>query len=155
MDGLAAGIAAIASTFLAISFATSGQPTEALMLAVFAGRTDRFSNLQTRTLPRYLWEIAVRCLLGFSSPVPRVDERLRRRSRSFIPVLAVPILVLFIPIFDTTFVTVLRKLSGRSASQGGGIIPHIAWWRWECLNGVPSGCYMDWRFLSGLLALNR
>jgi UDP-GlcNAc:undecaprenyl-phosphate GlcNAc-1-phosphate transferase len=34
-------------------------------------------------------------------------------------VLAVPILVLFIPIFDTTFVTVLRKLSGRAASQGG------------------------------------
>ncbi len=39
--------------------------------------------------------------------------------RSFLPVLAVPILVLFIPIFDTTFVTVLRKLSGRAASQGG------------------------------------
>jgi UDP-GlcNAc:undecaprenyl-phosphate GlcNAc-1-phosphate transferase len=33
--------------------------------------------------------------------------------------LAVPILVLFIPIFDTTFVTVLRKLSGRAASHGG------------------------------------
>jgi UDP-GlcNAc:undecaprenyl-phosphate GlcNAc-1-phosphate transferase len=41
------------------------------------------------------------------------------RSRSFVPVLAVPILVLFIPIFDTTFVTILRKLSGRAASQGG------------------------------------
>jgi UDP-GlcNAc:undecaprenyl-phosphate GlcNAc-1-phosphate transferase len=27
--------------------------------------------------------------------------------------------VLFIPIFDTTFVTILRKLSGRAASQGG------------------------------------
>ena len=39
--------------------------------------------------------------------------------RSLLPVLAVPILVLFIPIFDTTFVTVLRKLSGRAASQGG------------------------------------
>src|SRR5260370_35826860 len=41
------------------------------------------------------------------------------RSRSFLPVLAVPILVLFIPIFDTTFVTILRKFSGRAASQGG------------------------------------
>src|SRR5258705_4114559 len=41
------------------------------------------------------------------------------RSRSFLPVLAVPILVLFIPIFDTTFVTLLRKVSGRAASQGG------------------------------------
>ena len=41
------------------------------------------------------------------------------RSRSLLPVLAVPILVLFIPIFDTTFVTILRKISGRAASQGG------------------------------------
>ena len=41
------------------------------------------------------------------------------RSRSLLPVLAVPILVLFIQIFDTTFVTILRKLSGRAASQGG------------------------------------
>src|SRR5207245_2385126 len=41
------------------------------------------------------------------------------RSRSLASVLAVPILVLFIPIFDTTFVTILRKLSGRAASHGG------------------------------------
>ena len=41
------------------------------------------------------------------------------RSRSFLPVLVVPILILFIPIFDTTFVTILRKFSGRAASQGG------------------------------------
>jgi UDP-GlcNAc:undecaprenyl-phosphate GlcNAc-1-phosphate transferase len=41
------------------------------------------------------------------------------RSRSFLPVLAVPILILFIPIFDTTLVTVMRKLSGRAVRQGG------------------------------------
>jgi len=31
----------------------------------------------------------------------------------------VPVLVLFVPIFDTTFVTVLRKAWGRKASEGG------------------------------------
>src|SRR5215831_8534335 len=36
MDGLAAGIAAIAASFLAMSFGVSGQSNEALMLAVFA-----------------------------------------------------------------------------------------------------------------------
>src|SRR6185503_10890657 len=41
------------------------------------------------------------------------------RTRSFLPVIAVPVLTLVIPIFDTTFVTLLRKLSGRAASQGG------------------------------------
>jgi UDP-GlcNAc:undecaprenyl-phosphate GlcNAc-1-phosphate transferase len=34
-------------------------------------------------------------------------------------VLAVPVLTLFVPIFDTTFVTVLRKMRGLPASQGG------------------------------------
>jgi UDP-GlcNAc:undecaprenyl-phosphate GlcNAc-1-phosphate transferase len=41
------------------------------------------------------------------------------RSRSILPVLAVPALILFVPIFDTTFVTILRKIWGRKASQGG------------------------------------
>ena len=41
------------------------------------------------------------------------------RSRSLLAILAVPVLILFIPIFDTTFVTVMRKLFGRSATQGG------------------------------------
>ena len=30
-----------------------------------------------------------------------------------------PVLILFVPIFDTTFVTILRKMWGRKASQGG------------------------------------
>jgi UDP-GlcNAc:undecaprenyl-phosphate/decaprenyl-phosphate GlcNAc-1-phosphate transferase len=41
------------------------------------------------------------------------------RSRSVFSVLAVPVLILFVPIFDTTFVTVLRKIWGRKASKGG------------------------------------
>jgi UDP-GlcNAc:undecaprenyl-phosphate GlcNAc-1-phosphate transferase len=41
------------------------------------------------------------------------------RSRSFLPVLAVPVLMLFIPIFDTLFVMLLRRLVGRPVSQGG------------------------------------
>src|SRR5687767_7353065 len=41
------------------------------------------------------------------------------RSRSVVAVLAVPVLGLCIPIFDATFVTLMRKLAARSASQGG------------------------------------
>jgi UDP-GlcNAc:undecaprenyl-phosphate GlcNAc-1-phosphate transferase len=41
------------------------------------------------------------------------------RSRSIVSVLAVPALILVVPIFDTTFVTVLRKIWGRKASEGG------------------------------------
>src|SRR5438128_393153 len=41
------------------------------------------------------------------------------RSRGIVAILAVPALILFVPIFDTTFVTILRKMWGRKATQGG------------------------------------
>ncbi len=41
------------------------------------------------------------------------------RSDAFLPVIAVPVLTLVIPILDTTVVTLLRRLAGRAASQGG------------------------------------
>jgi UDP-GlcNAc:undecaprenyl-phosphate GlcNAc-1-phosphate transferase len=41
------------------------------------------------------------------------------RSRGIFSILAVPVLMLLVPIFDTTLVTVLRKMRGRKASQGG------------------------------------
>jgi UDP-GlcNAc:undecaprenyl-phosphate GlcNAc-1-phosphate transferase len=41
------------------------------------------------------------------------------RSRSLVAVIAAPVLLLLIPIFDTTFVTVVRIVRGRPVSQGG------------------------------------
>src|SRR5262249_55315748 len=41
------------------------------------------------------------------------------RSRGLIAVIAGPVLVLLIPIFDTTFVTLTRIVRGRPVSQGG------------------------------------
>jgi UDP-GlcNAc:undecaprenyl-phosphate GlcNAc-1-phosphate transferase len=43
----------------------------------------------------------------------------RGQERGLLHVVAVPILLLLIPIFDTTLVTVMRKLAGRPVSQGG------------------------------------
>jgi len=41
------------------------------------------------------------------------------RARNLVSVLATPVLILTIPIFDTMVVAVTRKLSGRPVSQGG------------------------------------
>jgi UDP-GlcNAc:undecaprenyl-phosphate GlcNAc-1-phosphate transferase len=41
------------------------------------------------------------------------------RSRNLVAVLTTPLLILLIPIFDTTLVTVTRMISGRPASLGG------------------------------------
>jgi UDP-GlcNAc:undecaprenyl-phosphate GlcNAc-1-phosphate transferase len=118
MDGLAAGIAAIASTCLAISFVASGQPVEALMLAIFAVALLGFLVYNSNPATIFMGDCGS-MFIGFFLASTALMSASGGRSRSFLPVLAVPILILFIPIFDTTLVTVLRKLSGRAASQGG------------------------------------
>ncbi|HEV2762999.1 MAG TPA: hypothetical protein VGV38_08395 [Pyrinomonadaceae bacterium] len=118
MDGLAAGIAAIASAFLAVSFLANGQLNEALMLAVFTAALLGFLIYNSNPASIFMGDCGS-MFIGFFLAATALVSASGGRSRSFLPVLAVPVLILFIPIFDTTFVTVLRKLAGRSASQGG------------------------------------
>jgi UDP-GlcNAc:undecaprenyl-phosphate GlcNAc-1-phosphate transferase len=118
MDGLATGIATIASGFLAVSFLATGQMTEALMLLTFAGALLGFLVYNSSPASIFMGDCGS-MFMGFFLASAALVNVSGGRSRSLLPVLAVPILVLFIPIFDTTFVTILRKLSGRAASQGG------------------------------------
>ncbi len=118
MDGLATGIAAIASGFLTLNFIASNQPIEAMIMAVFAGALLGFLIYNSNPASIFMGDSGS-MFIGFFLASSALINLPGGRSRSFLPVLAVPILVLFIPIFDTTFVTILRKLSGRAASQGG------------------------------------
>lgn len=118
MDGLASGIAIIAAGFLALSFVNTGQFTEALMLLIFAGALLGFLIYNSNPASIFMGDCGS-MFVGFLLASCALINVSGGRSRSFLPVLVVPILVLFIPIFDTTFVTVLRKLSGRAASRGG------------------------------------
>ena len=118
MDGLAGGIAVIASAFLALSFIHTGQFVEALMVLIFAGALVGFLVYNTTPASIFMGDCGS-LFVGFFLASSALVNVSGGRSRSFLPVLAVPILILFIPIFDTTFVTILRKLSGRAASQGG------------------------------------
>jgi UDP-GlcNAc:undecaprenyl-phosphate GlcNAc-1-phosphate transferase len=118
MDGLASGIAVIAAGFLSLSFVNSGQLNEALVLLIFAGALLGFLIYNSNPASIFMGDCGS-MFVGFFLASSALMNVSGGRSRSFLPVLAVPILVLFIPIFDTTFVTVLRKLSGRAASQGG------------------------------------
>ena len=118
MDGLASGIAVVAAGFLSLSFLNTGQFTEALLLLIFAGALLGFLVYNSNPASIFMGDCGS-MFVGFFLASSALINVSGGRSRSFLPVLAVPILVLFIPIFDTTFVTVLRKLSGRAASQGG------------------------------------
>ena len=119
MDGLASGIAAIASVFLALNFLVNGQLNEAVMAAVFAAALVGFLVYNSNPATIFMGDCGSMFIGFFLASSALMSASTGGRSRSLLPVLAVPILVLLIPIFDTTFVTVLRKLSGRAASQGG------------------------------------
>jgi UDP-GlcNAc:undecaprenyl-phosphate/decaprenyl-phosphate GlcNAc-1-phosphate transferase len=119
MDGLSAGIAAIAAIFLGINFALNGQLSEALMLAGFAGALLGFLIYNHSPASIFMGDCGSMFIGFFLAATALMSGSGGGRSRSIVAVLAVPVLVLFVPIFDTTFVTVMRKLAGRAASQGG------------------------------------
>ncbi|HVF55403.1 MAG TPA: hypothetical protein VM934_04585 [Pyrinomonadaceae bacterium] len=118
MDGLAAGVSAIAAAFIAAGLAINGQPTEALMLAVFVAALLGFLAYNSNPATIFMGDCGS-LFIGFFLASAALMSAGGGRGRSFLVVIAVPVLILFIPIFDTTLVTVVRKLSGRAASQGG------------------------------------
>ncbi len=118
MDGLAAGIATIASGALAFHFHSIGQPSMVVMMLVMAGALLGFLVYNTNPASIFMGDCGS-LFIGFFLAASALLDPAPGRARTFLPVLAVPVLTLFIPIFDTLLVTVLRKLAGRRVSQGG------------------------------------
>ncbi len=118
MDGLAAGISAIAAVSLGLSFAVNEQTNELLLVAAFVGSLLGFLVFNFNPASIFMGDCGS-MFVGFFLAGSVLLNQTGGRSRGIVPILAVPVLILFVPIFDTTFVTVLRKLWGRKASQGG------------------------------------
>jgi UDP-GlcNAc:undecaprenyl-phosphate GlcNAc-1-phosphate transferase len=119
MDGLAAGVSAIAATFLGLTFITNGQWPEALMLVAFAGTLIGFLVYNHNPASIFMGDCGSMFVGFFLAASALASGNGGGRSRSVVAVLAVPVLVLVVPIFDTAFVTLMRKSAGRAASQGG------------------------------------
>lgn len=118
MDGLAAGIAAIGATSLAIGFYSNGQTNEVLFASVFIGALVGFLIFNFNPASIFMGDCGS-MFIGFLLAGSVLIGQTGGRSRSLFSILAVPVLILFVPIFDTTFVTILRKIWGRKVSQGG------------------------------------
>jgi UDP-GlcNAc:undecaprenyl-phosphate GlcNAc-1-phosphate transferase len=118
MDGLAAGVSAISAAFLAATFAAADQPAEAALLAAFAAALLGFLAYNFHPASIFMGDCGS-LFVGFFLAGTSLLNVSTGRSRSLVSVLAVPVLLLLIPIFDTTLVTVVRKLSRRAVSQGG------------------------------------
>src|SRR5215218_813913 len=118
MDGLAAGISVIAAGSLAVGFALNGQVNELLLVASFIGALLGFLVFNFNPASIFMGDCGS-MFVGFLLASSVLIGQAGGRSRGIFSILAVPVLILFVPIFDTTLVTVIRKLWGRKASQGG------------------------------------
>jgi UDP-GlcNAc:undecaprenyl-phosphate GlcNAc-1-phosphate transferase len=117
MDGLSAGIAAIGAFSLAVSFGPTISrancclpPRLSALWSVFW-----FTNFNPASIFMGDCGSLFVCFLLSSSVLL---NQTGGRSRSVFSILAVPVLILFVPIFDTTFVTILRKMWGQKSVAG-------------------------------------
>ena len=129
MDGLCAGIALVVGATLLVDLAPqvtlalplhpAGPLPEAQYLAMLSGATLGFLVYNFHPASIFMGDSGS-LLLGFSFAAMTLATSHQAAHRSnLLSIVAVPVLILLIPIFDTTLVTVLRKLSGRAASSGG------------------------------------
>jgi UDP-GlcNAc:undecaprenyl-phosphate GlcNAc-1-phosphate transferase len=118
MDGLAAGISVIAASSLMFGLYGAGNGAEMLFVAVFVSALLGFLIFNFNPATIFMGDCGS-MFVGFLLSASVLLSQSGGRSRGILSILAVPVLILFVPIFDTTFVTVIRKLWGRKASQGG------------------------------------
>lgn len=117
MDGLAGGIAFIAAAFMGVTFVLEGQFEFALVAFSLCGALAGFL-VHNYPPARIFMGDSGSLFLGLSlaglglSPAAGL-------SRELFAVVALPAVILAIPILDTTFVTITRVLEGRAVSQGG------------------------------------
>ena len=116
MDGLSAGVSAIcAAALLAYGFMMN-LPSVAALAAALAGAALGFLAYNFNPASIFMGDCGS-LFLGFCLAAIGVSIGQHYQSLPF--TLAVPLLVLAAPIFDTSLVTVLRKLNHRPISQGG------------------------------------
>ncbi|HEX6124069.1 MAG TPA: hypothetical protein VFZ23_01730, partial [Pyrinomonadaceae bacterium] len=101
-----------------IGFAFNGQLDELLLISVFVGALLGFLIFNFNPASIFMGDCGS-MFVGFLLASSVLVGQVGGRSRGIFSILAVPVLILFVPIFDTTLVTVIRKLWGRKASQGG------------------------------------
>jgi UDP-GlcNAc:undecaprenyl-phosphate/decaprenyl-phosphate GlcNAc-1-phosphate transferase len=121
MDGLCAGIALIVATALFVEMVSRGEAgaAQAAYLAVIMGAAGGFLVYNVNPASIFMGDSGS-LLLGFSFSALTLNAATAAGSQSnVLSIVAAPVLVLLIPIFDTTLVTVMRTLSGRSAAMGG------------------------------------
>ncbi|MBI3966759.1 MAG: glycosyl transferase, partial [Chloroflexi bacterium] len=117
MDGLAAGIALLTALALAAFSVSFGDPRVALLCFLLAGACAGFLVYNFNPARIFMGDSGSLTLGFFLSAVALLGTS--TMAGGVVLTLAVPVLVMALPILDTTLVTIVRILHGRSPAQGG------------------------------------
>ena len=116
MDGLCGGVGLVAAVSLAVLFWPAAP--EALGAAlILAGACAGFLVYNFKPAKIFMGDCGS-LVLGFSIGVLALYYS-ETNPENYLATIAVPVLVLIVPILDTSLVTIIRVLSGRKASTGG------------------------------------
>lgn len=119
IDGLAGGIAAIGGGFTVYFLYQLGLSSEAAVMAGFVGAVLGFLVFNFNPASIFMGDSGSLFLGFYLAGSALWQNQHAPQSSNLLAILALPILILTIPILDTTLVTVTRKLAGRPVSQGG------------------------------------
>src|SRR5205823_1613043 len=117
LDGIAVGVAAIASFFLGLTFARQGAWAHAALTWSLTGAAIGFLRYNFHPASIFLGD-AGSLFLG-ATLAGLVVTSPHQASANLVSVLFVPLAIVAVPLLDTTLVAVTRTLSGRPISQGG------------------------------------
>ncbi|MFA5089565.1 MAG: hypothetical protein WC510_00870 [Candidatus Omnitrophota bacterium] len=117
IDGLAAGIAAISSFMLFFSSLLFTNNQFGMYSLVLAGAALGFLPYNFNPAKIFMGDSGS-MFLGYSIAVISISGTTRHISNLFATVL-IPVLILSVPIFDTLFVMVMRRIRGKRIFAGG------------------------------------
>jgi len=120
LDGLAASVTTVAALALAIVASIIGQVDLAVVAAALAGGSLGFLAYNAKPARIFMGDCGS-LFLGYG--LATVALGVQSTGEPVIGTL-VPVVVLAVPIFDTTFVTVTRILGGRRVTEGGNDHTH-------------------------------
>lgn len=113
LDGLAAGVSVIASISIFFITYSMGQDTPALLIAAIAGAALGFLQYNFNPAKIFMGDTGS-MLLGYTLSVAAVFGVVKTAATV---ALVVPIIALGVPILDTLFAIVRRKMSGKPVFQ--------------------------------------
>lgn len=122
MDGLAGGVGAIAAGFCVVHAATAGHAGAATMAAAVCGMCLGFLTYNFPPAKIFMGDSGSN-LLGLSLATVALWGTWHH-STQLLGVLAIPLFLLAVPIFDTCFVTIQRLANGRHPFSGG--VDHVS-----------------------------